>query len=131
MQTKYPELLKEWDYNKNNLAPSEVIAGGHTKYYWICEKGHSYENRVLKRASGVGCPICDGKVVLRDIMIYNPNIQNLLRNGILIKIKKLLIKYILVATKKLIGSVKRDIDGRQLYKVELLLVITVLIVLKN
>lgn len=65
LQTKYPELLKEWDYNKNNLAPSEVIAGGHTKYYWICEKGHSYENRVLKRASGVGCPICDGKVVLK------------------------------------------------------------------
>ncbi len=65
LQTKYPKLLKEWDYNKNNLAPSEVIAGGHTKYYWICKNGHSYEESILHKAKGVGCPFCAGKKVLK------------------------------------------------------------------
>ena len=65
LQSKYPELVKEWDYNSNKVLPSDVIAGGHTKYYWICKNGHTYEESILHKSKGVGCPYCAGKKVLK------------------------------------------------------------------
>ena len=40
-----PELLKEWDYEKNNelgLTPETISYGSAKKVWWICPKGHSY-----------------------------------------------------------------------------------------
>ena len=62
----YPEIAKEWDYEKNSpLTPSDVTVGSNKKMWWICPKGHSYStipwNRIKK---GSGCTICIGKKVL-------------------------------------------------------------------
>jgi DNA-directed RNA polymerase subunit RPC12/RpoP len=62
--TKHPELLKYWDYEKNDVNPSEIFGGGERVVYWKCEKGHSYTKSILKRVRGEGCPICAGKKVL-------------------------------------------------------------------
>lgn len=61
LETLYPEISKEWDSTKNeNVLPSMVISGSHTKYWWLCSFGHSYkaspENRT--KVHGTGCPIC-------------------------------------------------------------------------
>ncbi len=58
-QTKYPELLKEWNYKKNKKKPYEYPTASKARIWWICSKGHEWSctigNRtVLKR----GCPVC-------------------------------------------------------------------------
>lgn len=77
LASKHPELLKYWDYDKNDIDPSEVYGGGERIAYWICEKGHSYARSILDRTRNKGCPICNGKQVLagfNDLLSYNPEL---------------------------------------------------------
>ena len=77
LATKHPELLKYWDYEKNEVKPSEIYGGGERVVYWICEKGHSYTKSILKHIRGEGCPICAGKKVLsgfNDLLSQNPEL---------------------------------------------------------
>lgn len=64
LASQYPELAKQWDTEKNNKKPNEIIAGGNNKYYWLCEKGHSWETSIAKRKRGDGCPYCGNKKLL-------------------------------------------------------------------
>ncbi len=60
--TTHPEIAKEWDYNKNQVKPSEVMAGSNHRSYWfICPKGHSYKATLLNRKKGTGCPKCSNE----------------------------------------------------------------------
>ncbi len=61
LTTEYPNLVKEWDYNKNYpICPEKVAPKSIKKYYWLCPNGHSYEaspnnrNRIGKSR----CKIC-------------------------------------------------------------------------
>ncbi len=82
LQTKYPELAKEWDFERNKpLLPTEVSAGAQKKVWWICPKGHSYNTQILNRTgSKTNCPICSGKIALdgyNDIFTTNPETRKL------------------------------------------------------
>ena len=57
----HPELLKEWDYHKNSVQPTEIFAGSQKKVYWLCGKGHSWQATVHNRVHGNNCPYCAGK----------------------------------------------------------------------
>lgn len=61
LETTHNYILKEWDYEKNDILPSEIGVGVHKKVWWKCPFGHSYQtypsNRCGKNHSG--CPICD------------------------------------------------------------------------
>ena len=57
--TKYPELLKEWDYEDNDILPDEIFPGSHKKVWWECPFGHKYQNFPYNRIKNIGCPICD------------------------------------------------------------------------
>lgn len=77
LATVKPELLKEWDYEKNIIKPTEVTKGTTKKAWWICEKGHSYETNISSRTKGTGCPICANKKILvgyNDLSTTNPNL---------------------------------------------------------
>ncbi len=64
-ETIYPELAKEWDYEKNEkCTPKQITAGSSKKVWWRCDKGHSYNSTVANRVIGQGCSICSGKKVL-------------------------------------------------------------------
>lgn len=66
LETLNPDLCKEWDYEKNgDLKPSDVFPGTRQKVWWICEKKHSWLAEIKSRNSGVGCPYCSGKKVLK------------------------------------------------------------------
>ena len=59
LATLRPDLLEEWDYEKNTILPGEVFANGTTKVYWRCKEGHSYYKSVRDRvAQKYGCPFC-------------------------------------------------------------------------
>ena len=57
--TTNPELLKEWDYEKNiGIKPEELMSGSNKKVWWKCPLGHSWKTSVAKRNEGTGCPHC-------------------------------------------------------------------------
>lgn len=58
---KYPELLDEWNYEKNAEIgdPFEITAKAEFKVWWKCKlKGHEWFTMVYRRARGGGCPKC-------------------------------------------------------------------------
>ncbi len=62
--TLYPELLKEWDYERNNsINPEMIQVGSKRKYFWKCsECGDVWEAPVYVRTTqGCGCPKCGTK----------------------------------------------------------------------
>lgn len=76
--TTNPELLSEWDYEKNKFNPDEVMMGSQKKAWWICSKGHSWETQIYVRAGmKCGCPYCSGQKVLvgeNDLLSVNPKL---------------------------------------------------------
>lgn len=58
--SSFPNLLKEWDYEKNyGIDPEKVSFSAHKKYWWKCSNGHSWEASVANRARlGRSCPYC-------------------------------------------------------------------------
>lgn len=60
-----PQLLTEWDYQKNPMPPSEYLPGSNEKVWWKCSTcGHEWKALISNRAlSGRGCPCCANKKV--------------------------------------------------------------------
>ena len=62
--TLYPELCREWDYDKNGaLTPDQITPGRNSKVWWRCSKcGHSYAAPPNRRTlQGTGCRKCADK----------------------------------------------------------------------
>ena len=61
LATRFPEVAAQWDHERNEITPSEVLGASGRSYWWVCEKGHSWicsvDNRTLR---GAGCPQCSG-----------------------------------------------------------------------
>lgn len=59
-----PELIYEWNFEKNNelgLNVYEVTKGSTKKVFWECEKcKSSYFATIANRVNGKGCPYCRG-----------------------------------------------------------------------
>ena len=91
----FPEILKEWDYEKNGhtamhrlrRAPyeeikiSELPAGSNKKVWWKCDvaEDHSWEVNIAKRTvEGTGCPFCAGKrpSITNRLDIKNPKVSD-------------------------------------------------------
>lgn len=60
LQDHYPELTKEWDWDKNELRPDEVVSGSQKVIYWKCSKcGHEWKDSVYNRSKRNSiCPEC-------------------------------------------------------------------------
>ena len=59
-----PELLTEWDYEKNtDIDPNCFPKSSPKKVWWKCLKGHSWQTSPNNRSKGQGCPVCAGNVV--------------------------------------------------------------------
>ncbi|MDT3844071.1 MAG: zinc-ribbon domain-containing protein [Bacillota bacterium] len=72
-----PELMKEWDYQKNtDVSPFNKGISSRDNVWWICPKGHSYNTAIINRTSkGTGCPYCAKKRVIKgetDLLSTNP-----------------------------------------------------------
>ena len=63
--TNYPELMKEWDYERNSqlgLDPERLLPGSHKKAWWICKTcGRNWFAVIGNRTKGHGCTICGHK----------------------------------------------------------------------
>lgn len=57
---KYPDLLKEWDYERNgDLDPYQFTIGSDNTVHWKCSKcGGRWKTSINHRTGGTGCPYC-------------------------------------------------------------------------
>jgi len=63
---RFPELIVEWDDERNPMTPRDVAAMGNKKVWWRCSVqgcGHRWQSVVGNRTRGRGCPACAGKTV--------------------------------------------------------------------
>lgn len=78
LTTVYPDIAREWDYEKNAKTPSDYSYGSGYKAWWICEKcGHSYQSYINVHIRGHKCPYCSGKKVfsgMNDLQTLFPDI---------------------------------------------------------
>ena len=60
LSAQRPDLIEEWDYEKNYpLLPSQVSYGSCKKVWWICSIcGYNWETRISHRSAGHHCPRC-------------------------------------------------------------------------
>jgi hypothetical protein len=61
LANKFPDLLHEWDYEKNfNSEPNTISYGSKKKFWWKCAEGHPWETSPNQRTKpkGASCPLC-------------------------------------------------------------------------
>ena len=79
-ETKFPEIAKEWDYEKNEgILPSQFASGSEKKVWWTCEKGHSWKAQINTRVKGGGCPVCSNHKIIKgvnDLFTTNPELAD-------------------------------------------------------
>ena len=81
LASKYPEIAKQWNFEKNlSLKPEMIMPNSNKKIWWKCENGHEWQAVVSSRTSGgLGCPYCAGQKVLsgyNDLCTTNPEIAS-------------------------------------------------------
>lgn len=78
LASKNPELVKEWDYQKNKLLPENCNFMSNRKVWWLCGKGHSWEASVSNRTRlSRGCPYCARQKAIKgdnDLLTTNPEL---------------------------------------------------------
>lgn len=65
IQTLYPDLAKEFDYEENYpLKPDSISKGYEKKVFWICSKCKNkfYSSPNSRISLNVGCPKCNGGI---------------------------------------------------------------------
>ena len=76
LQTINPNLVKEWNFDKNKeITPVNAAPNSNKKVWWKCPKGHEWQATVAHRNGGTGCPYCSNKKVLKgynDLQTVNP-----------------------------------------------------------
>ncbi|MDB4377297.1 zinc-ribbon domain-containing protein, partial [Akkermansiaceae bacterium] len=81
IQKRYPELAKQWDFEKNGeMTPLNTPFGYGKAVWWKCSKGDDHvwkatPNSRTKQKSGcsTGCPICSGRKVVSSNCLANTN----------------------------------------------------------
>ena len=63
----FPELVKEWDIEKNEgITPDAFSARNNKKIWWKCSEGHSWLASINSRGvRKLGCPFCAGQRVIK------------------------------------------------------------------
>lgn len=62
LESQCPEVVKDWDFERNIDKPNEVFAHASKKAHWHCHKcGHKWQAQISKRTNKThpsGCPKC-------------------------------------------------------------------------
>lgn len=77
LETKNPELAKEWHPTKNgDLTPCDVTVNSNKKVWWKCSKGHEWEDKISSRNRYLICPYCNHQRPSEDynLLVCNPEL---------------------------------------------------------
>lgn len=69
LATQRKDLLRIWNYDLNDVSPTEVSIGSHRLVWWKCRRkgGHNYQMAVKAKVGGQGCAVCSGKQVVPEL----------------------------------------------------------------
>ncbi len=85
LSKKAPNLIEEWDYQRNYpLLPSQVSYGSNKKVWWICAKcGYNWETKISHRFAGSNCPRCPNsiEIIQYDLEMNVLKIYNSIANA--------------------------------------------------
>ena len=81
LATLRPDLMEQWDFEKNTLKPDTITIASHDRVWWKCDLGHSWQAVVFSRTreNGSGCPYCTGRLVLpgfNDLATLKPKLAD-------------------------------------------------------
>lgn len=79
---KYPDIAKEWNYEKNYpVKPENIDYGSGTKYWWKCPVcGYEYQMTPNSRTcKGTGCPVCAHDVPFEGVNDFETLYPNLMK----------------------------------------------------
>ncbi len=61
LQVSHPELAAQWHPIKNgDITPAEVTCRSRRIVWWMCDKEHEWQDRIVARKDGNDCPYCYG-----------------------------------------------------------------------
>lgn len=75
----FPNLMSEWDHQKNTKLPSEVSSGSHYRAWWRCLKNHEWDSEACSRVKGSQCRYCTRREAWpgeTDIGTENPKLAD-------------------------------------------------------
>ena len=67
----FPDLMDEWDAEKNMKDPETIGPKSSYKAHWVCSLGHRYAALVSHRTGGTGCPTCAGQSSKIELLVYS------------------------------------------------------------
>jgi hypothetical protein len=80
LETRLPIVASSWHPVLNlGVDPREVLAGGATKWWWICSIGHAYRCSVPSRVLRYSCYYCTNRKVLtgyNDLATLRPDLAS-------------------------------------------------------
>ena len=79
LQTRYPDIAREWDYEMNSpLKPTNVTPGSQKKIWWRCSYGHKYQCFIGDKVTTQRkCPYCTNRLTMtgfNDLRTTNPEL---------------------------------------------------------
>ncbi len=79
LSTLKPELMQDWDFNRNtDIDPTTVGRGSQKAVFWTCHKcGYKWKAQIYNRANGKGCPCCANRIVvpgINDLATTDPDL---------------------------------------------------------
>lgn len=75
LETRSPEVIQFWDYDKNALMPNQVAPNSRKVVHWKCPEGHTWSARPSRLVAGRGCGFCAGQRVdsSNSLLSLNPD----------------------------------------------------------
>lgn len=70
LESKFPEISKEWDYTKNNLKPQEVLYKTGKEFWWLCKNNHLEYRSVVRKTNSPKCKECS------SLFFINPDFMS-------------------------------------------------------
>ncbi len=67
---RHPDLLGEWDYERNAAPPEAMSPKSDKKVWWKCANRHSWEATLAHRVNGTGCPKCRKAASKLELRIF-------------------------------------------------------------
>ena len=71
LTVSHPNLLLEWDYERNDEQPEQYLSQSNKTVWWKCIKGHSWQSKISNRSAlSNGCPSCTNQTSKNELRIY-------------------------------------------------------------
>jgi hypothetical protein len=71
LASSYPEILNIWDNDNNDVRPNEIFYSPQNSYYYKCDKGHTWYNRLVRVVeTDFTCDYCSNRRILPEFNFF-------------------------------------------------------------